>query len=159
MKLTIKARLFLGFSILGLLFVVLGIVAISSLSTINNSTNEITGNSLPSVDYAHSIDTKASDYRIKELRHVLSDNVEELDGLEEEMSSLDREVKDGIVAYNNVISSDQDRQIIKTVEAEWEVYLEISKRVISLSRALKTQEAIELAANESKTSFENLSNL
>ncbi len=159
MKFTIKARLFIGFGAMCLILIGIGIFAISSLGTINSSTVEIAENSLPSVSIAQTMNTDTSDYRIRELSHVISGDASEFDNFENEMSLLDEEINNLIESYKKIINSDVDRQIINSIETEWGKYKGLSAKVISLSRALKTQEAMNLANGEAMTSFEALSSL
>lgn len=157
MKFTIKARLFIGFGAMCLILIGIGIFAISSLGTINSSTVEIAENSLPAINLAQTINADTSNYRIKELRHAISVDANEFDRLENEISSLDEAIDGYIESYKKTINSDVDGQLINSVETEWKKYKEFSKRAISLSRALKTQEALSLSTGEALVSFETLS--
>ncbi|ATW27463.1 methyl-accepting chemotaxis protein [Candidatus Formimonas warabiya] len=158
MRLTIKKRLLLGFGMLSLILMGLGIYAIFSLNTVNGKTTEIAEEWLPSVDYAHSINTATANFRIKEYKHVLSATQEEMSSLEQEMDELNDEITKNIEGYQTVISGEVDRKIINSVTAEWDNYLQIHQKVLSLSRALKSQEAVNLMNGESKAAYDTISN-
>ena len=156
MKFTIKARLFLGFSILGLLFVGLGVFSINSLSTNNKTTTTITGSVLPSVDYAHSMDTATADYRVIELDYTLSDASTDMSSFEKEMTSLNKDIQKNIVAYRSLVNSNDDKQLIDSFETEWNKYIEISAKIITVDKSGNKQEAIAIINNESKEIFDSL---
>lgn len=157
MKFTIRLRLFLGFGSVCFILVVMGLFSIFSLGRINHSTVEISQNSLPSVDYAHTINTNTSDYRIKELRHVLSEDTTEMRSLEAEMDALEEKVNSNIEQYKKIINGDEDRLIINSIESQWADYLAISDKVIALSNQFKTQEAMNLSVGEGVEMFNTLS--
>ncbi|WHH61092.1 methyl-accepting chemotaxis protein [Petroclostridium sp. X23] len=159
MKFTIKARLFLGFGILTVIFVTLGIYATTSLGTVNNQTVQIAENWLPSVNYAHSINTATSDFRIKELEHVIAETPEQMNELEKEMDLINNEIKKHIEGYDTVITNEVDQKIISSIRSEWDKYLQIHEEFLPLSRALKTQEAMSLLNGESKKVFDDASSL
>ncbi|MEL7648490.1 MAG: methyl-accepting chemotaxis protein [Sedimentibacter sp.] len=159
MKLTIKKRLLLGFGVLTLILAGIGIFSIFSLGKINNSTVIMAENSLPSVDYAHSINTSTSDYRIQELQHVLSTTAEEMNEHEKNMDKLNNDIQRFIELYHTVISNETDSAIIEKVENEWNRYLKVNEKIISLSRQMKTEEAMALSESEGQAAFDDASNL
>lgn len=157
--LTIKGRLLLGFGIITLILIAVGMFSIFSLGYIDESTNIMAENCLPSVDYAHSINTATSDFRIQELEHILSETENDMTQIEKQMDLLETDISNNIELYNTVISSDEDKTIIESVKSKWDEYLEVNKQVISLSRELKTEEAVALINGNSKAVFDEVSDL
>ncbi|MDD3172984.1 MAG: methyl-accepting chemotaxis protein [Herbinix sp.] len=158
MKLTIKTRLILGFGILIAILISLGIYSINSLGSINRMTAELATNWLPSVDYAHSINTHTSDFRILELGHVISEDTAEMESIEKEIDAVNNDILTYIEKYKTVISNDQDRQLINIIEEKWKEYLQLHNEVILLSNDLKTKEAMELLNGASKEVYDTVSN-
>lgn len=143
--LTIKGRLLLGFAIVTFLLTALGIFSIFSLRNINKSSSVIVENSLPSIDFAHTINTAQSDYRINQINHAITEDNNEMATREKNMDDLDQEIRTNISLYKELTVNDEDIQLINSVESKWNQYIDASKEMLALSRALKTNEAMELS--------------
>lgn len=143
--LTIKGRLLLGFAIVTFLLTALGIFSIFSLRNINKSSSVIVENSLPSIDFAHTINTAQSDYRINQINHAVTEDSQEMSTREKNMDDLDQEIRTNISLYKELTVNDEDIQLINSVESKWNQYIDASKEMLALSRALKTNEAMELS--------------
>jgi len=157
-NLTIKGRLLMGFGIITLILVAVGVFSIIAIRNVDDSTTVIAENCLPSINYAHSINAAQLDFRIDQINHSITEKPEEMTNREEQMDLLDEEVKNNIELYRSVITSDVDLQLINTVEEEWDEYLEVNKELLTLSRANKTKEAIDLSNNEAKALSDRISN-
>ncbi|GJM71079.1 hypothetical protein HMSSN036_32950 [Paenibacillus macerans] len=92
MKLTIKARLILSFSLLVLSLVGLGVYSINSLNQVNQQSTVISDTWLPAMDAAHVMNTATSDYRTTELRIILAEN--DPQGLKEMKERLNNKVQE-----------------------------------------------------------------
>lgn len=153
MKLTIKARLFLGFGLMALLFIVSGYIAVESLTEINASNDQLALQSLPSIDYVHSINTAVSTYRVKELRYAITDDQETLTGLEAEMKELNDTVNENVRNYDEIVLEGEDKELFNEIKQGWEDYLVISNQVLELSREGKKDEAVALANGQAKEAY------
>ncbi len=109
------------------------------LKTTNSATSEIATNWLPSVSVVNAINTATSDYRIAEGAHIMSTTDEEMTKAENDQKKLTDDIKALRARYEPLISSDLERQSYGRFSQEWERYEAIHERVISLSRAIKTQ--------------------
>jgi methyl-accepting chemotaxis protein len=156
-KITIKGRLVLAFGILIVIFLALGAISIKSLYTINDKLGMITNNSMPSVNYAHTLNTATSDFRGKELEHIIADNADDIKAAEQAMDTLSKDIENNIELYNTMVINDTDREIINKVESYWNAYLDIQSKVVSLSADMKNKEAMNLANGEGKEAFDKLS--
>lgn len=155
--LTIKLRLLRGFAIITFLLTALGVYSIVSLGNINKSNSVIADNSLPSIDLAHSINTAQSDYRIDQINHAFTEDTQEMTTRERNMEELDKKIRNNISLYKELAVSEEDTQLINTVEDKWDQFIEASDKMIALSKSLKTKEAIDLSNGELKAINTSLS--
>ena len=76
--LKIATKLGLGFFVVLLLMAIMGAVALSEMSKVNDQSTEIATNWMPSINFIHETNTATSDYRIAELNHVLAETPEQM---------------------------------------------------------------------------------
>lgn len=159
MRFTIKVRLFLGFGMLTLILMALGIYSIFALSNINTQVADIATNSLPSVDYAHSINTDTSDFRRKETQHIISQSANDMTKYENDMKTINADIDKYIGLYNTVITNEKDRKLISDIQATWDQYMQFNKQVLAISRSNNTEAAIKVLNGDAKTVYDNVSSL
>lgn len=133
-----------------------GCIAISFMTKINNTSTVITGNWLPSAVLAEEISTLSSDFRVKELRHIIATNSEEKQALEQELEDISSQETAKFAEYEALIIDDTDQKNYDKVKSEWDQYLECHQRVLELSSRSKTQEAMTLIRGESQQLFQTL---
>lgn len=157
MKLTIKARLTLVFTLLVVALAGVGIYSVTSLNKVNYQSTIISDTWLLGVDLAHRIDTLSAQHRIYEIMHAISMNEQVMAQYEKNIDDTRDELKQRMEEYAASIIADEDRQLFVKVEKDWDEYLALSERVAELSRQLRTDEAIALIGGESKNVFDALS--
>lgn len=157
MRLSIKNKLIIAFSILTIVVIGLCIFSQYALKTINGKSTEIAVNWIPGIDNAHLLNTMTSDFRILELRHIISSSEAEMSTLENDMNTKKKEIDTTLQAYKETIFNDYDRELFNTAKVQWLKYLETHDKVMELSRSMKTKEAMNLMKGESQTTFDKLS--
>ena len=156
-NLTIRMRLFMGFGILTAILLLLGIYSIVSLGTINSQAAVLGTNSLPSVDYAHTLKTTISDYRRVELQHINAVTDTDRNDYETRLSGYINTISDTIKNYGTVITNNEDEKLINSIAADWDKYVQLSKQVTSLSAQQKKDEAMALMNGDSRTVYNTMS--
>lgn len=159
MKFTIKARLFLGFGIITIILAGMGFFSLNALGQFNNETLNIGENSLPSVDYAHSLNSAAGNFRRVEMQHAMSTSAEEMSEFETRMTNYDKEIKDNIEAYRQVTSNDADKQLVEEISVQWNSYMQMNSSVLALSRSGDTVGAMNVIKGDEKVFFDKISDL
>lgn len=159
MKFTIKARLFLGFGIVIIILAGMGFFSLNSLSQFNKETVNIGENYLPSVDVAHTLNSTVANFRIAELRHVIALTPDEIREMEDRLSTLDSTMKENFTAYEKIITSDTDRELLNNISAEWQIYTSLSKQITTLSGSGNTEAAMTLVRGESKAEYDKITQL
>lgn len=155
-KISIRARLFLGFGILTIVFIAMGIYSLLALNNINSQVEFIAKNALPSVDIAHEINALTADFKVAELQHIISETPEEMKEEEARMASYNRDILENIEKYGNVTNNEKDDQLIRDISQQWEEYLQHNTTILNLSRQQKTNEAMQLINGESKEIYEKV---
>ncbi|MCW6109947.1 methyl-accepting chemotaxis protein [Clostridium sporogenes] len=154
---TIKGKLIFLVGILVCAILFIGGYSIKNLDDVNKMSTEISKYWVPSIIYSEELNTITSDFRILEYDHIISTNAEMMKEKEKEMEEKSKEVEKYLVLYKKGVNSKEDEELLNTVEKEWNKYLQSNKRVIALSRQLKTEEAMKIMRGESKESFDNAS--
>lgn len=158
MKLTIKTKIIASFTILSIIIACLSVYSTVNMHIVNDKSTEITVNWLPGVDYSNKINTMTSDYRILEFRHIISTNVQEMTQLNKDMNAKNDEIQKVMTEYGKSLFNDEDKKLFNNVKTEWDKYLKVHDKVISLSTELKTDEAMALMLGEGQKSFDTVSN-
>lgn len=154
---TIKSKLIMLVTILALSMVILGIYFLITLNKVNSSSTVINDIWLEGVKHSQSISTLTSDYRILEFEHILSTDANVMSSKETELEKTNNIITDEMTSYSKSLYNDEDKKLYSTFNTEWTKYLELHKSIITLSRNLKTDDAMQIMNNEGKTAFTNAS--
>ncbi|MBU5300625.1 methyl-accepting chemotaxis protein [Clostridium sporogenes] len=154
---TIKGKLIFLVAILVGAIVFMGGYSIKKLGNVNEKSTEISKYWVPSIVYSEELNTMTSDFRILEYDHIISTNAEMMNEKEKEMEEKNKEIEKYLALYKKGVNSKDDEELFNTVEKEWNEYLQSNKKVIALSRQLKTEEAMRIMRGESKKAFDSAS--
>lgn len=154
LKIGIKLTILVAFMLAGMIGT--GILSLLFMNSINNNATEIADNWLPSAMIAEEINTAASDVRIKEFKHVLSQDSKEMDQVNTELDDLAAKFEDMHKQYTDMIVNNTDRQILADIQSIWNNYLSEGEKMIELSTENKTQEALAVMNGEHLQQFEDL---
>lgn len=155
---TVKNKIILSIVLSFVMFLTMGITAILATGKVYNDGNYIVINSVPSIDVAHSIDTMTSDYLTFQYRHIISTDKNQMATLDKQMVDKNNEIQRLIERYRkDLISNDQDKQLIDNVKFKWDNYMAVSAKVTALSRDLKTDDAMKLMDEEGISNFNDAS--
>lgn len=154
----IKTKLLLlgAISILGLLFV--GTESIITASKINEASTVISQSWVPAIIIAEELNTKTSDYRLKEYNHVVTTSGADKSQLEREMDAIRTEIARSFSQYELYITDESDRQLMNEAKDNWRKYLECSDRLLTISSQNNSSEAFDIIMGESRQLFDNASN-
>ncbi len=156
-NLTIKNKLITLFTFLLIVILGIGLYSVKSLNNVNNISTEIATQAIPGIRQSGNMNTMTSDYRILEFEHILSTSNEKMSELEKLMDQKNAEITKALDSYEKTITANTDKEIFTTAKNEWSKYLEVHKKVIELSRQLKTEEAQTLINGDSKKAFDTAS--
>lgn len=158
-NLKIKTKLIALVGLLVVAIIAVGILAILFMASINDSSTMLADNILPSVIAAEEMNTTLSDVRIKEYKHVVSQD-------KQAMEVIDKELDDTVTVFNSwyetylsIIvgdTSDTERKLLEEIKEGWDEYLVIGSEMIKLSAQGDTQEAIAVLSGKSLEAFDDL---
>src|SRR4030088_960997 len=152
-NLKIGKKLTLGFGILEVLMIALGVFSIVQLSKVNFSTVDLATSWMPSIKILGDMRFIISTERRFELSHVMSADKK----LEAEYEAKIGTQMDLLTTtekqYELVISSPEERKLYDAFHDLWNKKLEIEKRTLDLSRESKKAEARDLALSTGREMF------
>ncbi len=140
-NMTIKARLLMGFGILTAIIICLGLYFVVSLGNMRKQADEMGVEALPGIDYAHSIKTNVTGFRLAQLQHILSTSKTEMGEYENNMNEIVNSISTTINNYYDIVKNDSDRELLQAISSQWEEYLLLNATFIDLSAQLKSNEA------------------
>ncbi|SHJ08251.1 methyl-accepting chemotaxis protein [Clostridium cavendishii DSM 21758] len=156
-NLTIKNKLITLFTFLLIVILGIGLYSVKSLKDVNNISTEIATQAIPGIKQSGNMNTMTSDYRILEFEHILSTSTEKMSELEKLMDQKNAEITKALDSYEKTITDNTDKETFNTAKNEWGKYLEVHKKVIELSKQLKTEEAQTLINGDSNKAFDTAS--
>lgn len=156
-QLKIATKLGLGFFSLLALMTVLGLMALSQMSKVNDQSTDIAKVWMPSINFINQMNTATSDYRIAELQHVLASKPEQMAKFEQDMQSALATINKNRDSYAALIVSDEETRLLQQFDQLFKRYQTIHEEMVGLSRQMKTEEAMQLLNGESLSLFNEYS--
>ena len=144
MRITLKAKLGLGFGVIILLTCALGGFCLWQMSVINDKSTEIATNWLPSVDMANRINGNMSDLRVAEFQHLTLTDDEGMKYWKNEIDQTIDLLKKNRAIYEKLISSPEERSIYDTFARQYEDYLKIHDKAVEHSSKNENDQAREM---------------
>ncbi|MFD1682025.1 HAMP domain-containing protein [Pseudomonas rhodesiae] len=154
--LKISTKLISSFLVVLALTAAMGAFAILQLGGVNQAAQDIRGNWMPSMRAAAGMRFFAANYRLKENRHVATEVAEEKALAEREAAEARQQFDTRMGTYEQLVSNDEDRQLLDSVKTGWAAYLATSKQLLELSRENQETQARGLLRGESKTHFDEV---
>lgn len=145
-KLRIGPRSALAFSSLAMLLIALGIISLYQMNRMDDRSNEVSSNWLPSIIAVNSMSAASARIRALTLRYALVEGTARdstLANLERAKSALGAAERH----YEPLISSTTERDLYEGYKRSKALYMEQSARVVSLSQAgdlVSARHAVEL---------------
>ncbi|MBA1428336.1 MULTISPECIES: methyl-accepting chemotaxis protein [Pseudomonas fluorescens group] len=154
--LKISTKLISSFLVVLALTAAMGGFAILQLGAVNHAAQDIKGNWMPSMRAAAGMRFFAANYRLKENRHLATEIAEEKAQAEREAADARQQFETRMGTYEQLLSNDEDRQLLASVKSAWDAYLASSKQVLEFSRQNQEAQARGLLRGESKGHFDEV---
>ncbi|MDH0747355.1 methyl-accepting chemotaxis protein [Pseudomonas sp. GD03842] len=155
-NMNIAPRAFLGFSIIGLLMLALGIFALAQMSKINDATETITSNSMPSIKALDKLTEASIRLRVLSYRLMLNREADTQQKTLELLAMRNRQIEEARSIYVKLIASPEEQatydQYIKLLND----YRQLEERMKSLSGASKLDELAKLLNNDLQTNSDQM---
>ncbi|WP_083444645.1 methyl-accepting chemotaxis protein [Herbaspirillum rhizosphaerae] len=155
-NLKIFKKLISTFSLFIVLVSGLGIFAIHELDKVNQASNDISTNWLPSIRTLSQIQLSLARIRSLEFQHILASQPAEFDRIEQEMNKQIAQLASQQKDYAGQISEPEEKTIYPEVAASINTFLAEHQKMLVISRADKNDEAVALLKGESTVAYTRL---
>ena len=155
-NMNVSSKLGLGFGILIILVVLLGIISMQKMSSVNDKSNDLAENWMPSIKVVEEINTGTSDFRIAQYDRILSKTPEGIKKAEEDMEKYLAGINEDRAVYEKLISSSEEKVLYIEFSKQFDKYLEINKELLVLIKENKLDDA-EKIMRTTKVNFAEFS--
>lgn len=139
-NLNIAPRAFLGFAFIALLVVILGVFAVTRMTTIRQASVDMGANQLPSVKYLGNLTENVLRLRILSFRVLINREPAALEEAKTRIGVLMDKVKQAQSAYSVMPAGTEKAALYKTFAATLENYFAAQAEMLSLSQQNKVEE-------------------
>ncbi|WNG40762.1 HAMP domain-containing protein [Archangium violaceum] len=152
-NLKISSKLLISFLGSSALTLVLGAFAINQMELMNDATDEVTDDRMPSLIYVSDVNTDTSDFLIAAVQHVLSTDANEMAQLERKSQELRESIERGLNKYESLITREKERLLYEEFIRLWSEFLEEHDKVVVFSRANQKDEAKAVIRARSRRAY------
>lgn len=142
----IGLRLSLGFGLLALLIIVLGIFSTKQLTIMNSDTEQITGNWLPSIENLGTMNVAILRYRVLSVHQMIDTEPGTLAHTQAQLRDVHAEIDAHFKAYEKHVSEGKERQLFDQLLAAKGRYIDVTNQVgaaISSGDLLEAQRLLD----------------
>ena len=152
-NLSFAAKLRTAFAVMLALLIFLAAFASSRLSVVQENSIDISGNWLPAVRYASSMDTDMVNFRIGLLLIVDATSPAQTAIADKTMSDALKDFADDSGAYAKLIKGENERQLYDKFAGLWTRYLGLTQKVVTAARAGLPDVAREVRSTEAGPAY------
>jgi methyl-accepting chemotaxis protein len=149
----IMNKLLLSFGIILSITAGLGWFANSQMSQVNDKSTEISDNWLPSVQACGNLNNLILEVRNAEYGHAISENEKNMIEYEKRIEQYIFDIEKVRNEYEKLPSLAEEARLYQEYKHHWDLYIKENAAIIALSRANKTQEAVEAMRGTSRTEY------
>jgi methyl-accepting chemotaxis protein len=155
-NLNIAPRAFLGFSVIGLLMLILGIFALSQMKKINNANEVMATNSMPSIKALDKLTEASIRLRVLSYRLMLNREPETLQKTTELLAMRNKQIDDARAIYVKLISAPEEQSAYDQYVQLLNDYRQLESRMKSLSQANDMTELTRLLSADLQTNSDQM---
>ena len=152
-NLSFAAKLRTAFAVMLALLIFLAAFASSRLSVVQENSIEISGNWLPAVRYASSMDKDMADFRIGLLLLMAATSPAQTATADKNMSDALKEFANDSEAYVKLINSENERQLYDKFVGFWTRYLGSAQKIVTAARAGLPDVANQIRSTETAPAY------
>jgi methyl-accepting chemotaxis protein len=155
-NLNIAPRAFLGFSVIGLLMLILGIFALSQMNKINNANVVMATNSMPSIKALDKLTEGSIRLRVLSYRLMLNRDPDTLQKTTELLAMRNKQIDDARAVYVKLISAPEEQSAYDQYLQLLNDYRQLENRMKSLSQANDMTELTRLLSADLQTNSDQM---
>ena len=155
-NLAIRVKIPLGFAMVLVIVLVLGLVSISRLGAVNDNAEDVRNNWLPSTGQMSKLLTSIYSYRLREARYLLvAADGGDLDKAAADIAAgTDRIAKVRAAYQALVVPGTEDERLLKQFDQEWAVYGPLTTKMLALAKSHDAKGATAFFNADSRESFD-----
>ena len=155
-NLNIAPRAFLGFSVIGLLMLILGVFALSQMNKINNANVVMANNSMPSIKALDKLTEGSIRLRVLSYRLMLNRDPDSLQKTNELFAMRNKQIDDARAIYIKLISEPAEQSAYDQYVQLLNDYRQLESRMKSLSQANDMTELTRLLSADLQTNSDQM---
>ncbi len=152
-NLSIAKKLTGAFALLLLLLVGVAMFAYAQLGLVQGDSRQISGNWLPAVRYANTMNTAASDFRIGVLQFVDAATPERTQRAEENMKAALEVLQKNSQSFGALINNEAERRLFDEFQKSWNQYLGLIEKTKEATRNGQIDEARSLRDGAARDAY------
>ncbi|MGL5739080.1 MAG: methyl-accepting chemotaxis protein, partial [Plesiomonas shigelloides] len=156
--LNIGKKLFLSFSLLGLVIIGIGALSLTLFSRMNEQTLDVTDNIVPGIMIVSQTSEAVSSFRRYQLGYQLVLDNPQKNQYFDKINALRAQVDSELEKYAPYAFSAEDKQMFQNVKIQWQRYLDISQDVMNNLQNGNLAQAEQILLNQGMTQFSELNN-
>ena len=134
MRFTIRNKLFVGFGVLLALMLAASLLALSNIARVGDGAEAINDEIVPTVELLGTLKADAQAYRKEQLKHVISDDPEELEEIEGDLTTSQEQIAGYFTRLHDLVHDDEERALVAKSKTQLQAYLDASAPAIESSR-------------------------
>ncbi|WP_081504517.1 methyl-accepting chemotaxis protein [Magnetospirillum molischianum] len=158
-NLKIKVKITLAFSAVMLVMIINAGINLIEMADMNRAGVDLNENWLPSVDVLARLETMMVEHRVRELAHITATTPAAIAEQDQKIAQQRERIVGAQKEYEALIVSSEERAIYDRFIKNWELYLQETEKVISLSRQGLKAEARELQLGNGYVLYTNSRNV
>jgi methyl-accepting chemotaxis protein len=156
-NLKIRTKLLISFLLLLTLSTGLGLFSLEQIATLRDVTGHLAYTRMPSFAQASDMQTNVSDFRIAELKHVVTHDVKQMAQYERDMKHELEMIQKNAEAYEALTDQEEERRLLREFKDIWKAYLVENARLIEQSRRNADEDARDVLEGESAKLYDDVS--
>jgi methyl-accepting chemotaxis protein len=147
-NLSIRHRLLAGFSVVGILLLLLGLMSFNAMKQLRQTTVQLESNIVPTLAVLGELNLSFAQMREFTLRLFLLDEPAEQAKQLQKISELNQQIEQDLTKYKVLIAIDGEQQAFDKAYKNYQLYLQGQTRLINLLQQNDRLQATELQDNE-----------
>ncbi len=143
-KLTVSRRSALGFGLIGLIVLFLGLLSLKQMAQMNTESKDVNEGWLPSIIALGELNQHILRIRIYNFRLAVNRDETTLQSTRASLASFDKELADIESVYQKTISSSDEQALFRQYQAARESYYQLVNEIIPLDRDGRVDEMVSL---------------
>lgn len=152
-QLPVKAKLQSYRTLVIIITLVMGAVALGLSVMMDLQVRKITNNWSPTLARVMETDTLTSDYRMKQYGHLVSTTDADMEAFEAELTQIEQDIENVCAAFEANLSTEKEEELYSVIRTKWDEYKSVSAEVLELSRQNKLEQGNKLMVGEMLTIY------